>query len=88
MTGTQTQRFNGAAGVNPRMAAKLQAHPGFPAQMLQWGRGCEPADGSQGGVEDDDTHRLQWGRGCEPADGIGRAMKEPWNAAASMGPRV
>ena len=37
--------FNGAAGVNPRMAH--EAAPELqPEQSLQWGRGCEPADGA------------------------------------------
>ena len=36
--------FNGAAGVNPRMAAGL-GECYFNACVLQWGRGCEPADG-------------------------------------------
>ena len=42
----------------------------YDATILQWGRGCEPADSC--------IHRppfysfpgLQWGRGCEPADSI------------------
>ena len=35
--------FNGAAGVNPRIAAAL-ARGGATGAGLQWGRGCEPAD--------------------------------------------
>ena len=43
---SEVPRFNGAAGVNPRMAF-CEAPGSSPLALLQWGRGCEPADGSR-----------------------------------------
>ena len=37
--------FNGAAGVNPRMATSTNPER-RNGLILQWGRGCEPADGT------------------------------------------
>ena len=60
--------FNGAAGVNPRM--DNQEHDLIADTVtLQWGRGCEPADGIPHKNLSSWRGLLQWGRGCEPADG-------------------
>ena len=80
-------RFNGAAGVNPRMAAVLVKGI-WLANPLQWGRGCEPADGSFDQALLFPMKSLQWGRGCEPADGRLAHTVTREEVRASMGPRV
>ena len=42
--------FNGAAGVNPRIA-KHRAEIIASGRVLQWGRGCEPADRPSTGTQ-------------------------------------
>ncbi len=85
--------FNGAAGVNPRIAA-MSDEMLSGRLLLQWGRGCEPADRRRrmrGGEKASSS--LQWGRGCEPADrGCRVACTIPtgtgFNGAAGVNPRI
>ena len=79
--------FNGAAGVNPRMAI-VDGGLSVPSYALQWGRGCEPADGFNHAEDCARVVVLQWGRGCEPADGSEGGRHHRPERVASMGPRV
>ena len=56
--------------------------------MLQWGRGCEPADICISEHAQDQSAWLQWGRGCEPADITRERLDNDSDDHASMGPRV
>ena len=79
--------FNGAAGVNPRMARVKRTNT-KKRNWLQWGRGCEPTDGTEKATGRATTIRLQWGRGCEPTDGRSKPPVRHMVELASMGPRV
>ena len=58
--GDETPRFNGAAGVNPRMAGR-DARVSLRGVWLQWGRGCEPADGTLTKFGADDSNIASMG---------------------------
>ncbi len=90
---TRSNRFNGAAGVNPRIAEQKTASPFSKKGLLQWGRGCEPAD----------SRGLRWSPSLSPGGFNGAAGVNPriealsalqtarangFNGAAGVNPRI
>ncbi len=79
-------RFNGAAGVGPRMEFWRRSAKAAE-QRLQWGRGGWPADGERSSASIWRKAKLQWGRGGWPADGLDPRGGQVSAREASMGPR-
>ena len=85
-------RFNGAAGLNPRIVEGAGKTCVFRA-CFNGAAGLNPRIERDSVPRVKDICRLQWGRGCEPADSSG-----PWfsggighggfNGAAGVNPRI